>query len=162
MLAIAFGMAIAAPAAAQPLYDDLREDSLPLAGDAERLPHELHRTECSPIGLRVVRDTAELRVIQRFPRCTPDQFPGVGRDLYVHVMMGGDCHARMWAEAFRSESRREYRVVLMKHFGGCRAGKSVEYWLRLPPLPDGWTVAFTTRMFEYGEEWPGPVWPSIP
>jgi hypothetical protein len=138
----------AVPAGAQPRDGGLREDSLGVAADALPLPVQRLWTECDPIGLRVVRDSAELRTLERFRGCESSAFPALGLDLYVHVLMGGDCHARFGAEAYRSASRREYRVVMVTRFGGCRAGKMESWWVRLPPLPDGWTVAFTDRKLD--------------
>src|SRR5687768_8479245 len=135
----------AVPADAQPGSYGLSADSLGLAGDAVPLPVERVRTECDPIGLRVARDTAELSKVQHFRGCEASEFPALGRDLYVHVLMGGDCGAQFGVEAYRSDSRREYRVVMVARFGGCRAGRTDSWWIRLPPLPEGWTVAFTNR-----------------
>lgn len=138
----------AAPADAQPGDYGLRQDSLEVAADAEPLPVQRVLTECDPFGLRVVRDSAELRDIERFHGCGASQFPALGRELYVHVQMGGDCHARFDVEAHRSDSRREYRVVMVTRYGGCRAGGFFSGWYRLPPLPEGWTVAFSRRRID--------------
>lgn len=143
---------IAVPAAGQPGDYGLEEDSLGVAHDAVRLPVErMPEMECDPIGLRVLRDTADLRSIERFRGCGPSAFPALGRDLYVHVRMAGDCRAWFGVEAFRSESRREYRVVMVNRYGGCRAGRGESWWVRLPPLPGGWRVGFTTRGLERWE-----------
>lgn len=141
----------AAPAAAQPGDYGLDEDSLPVAEDAVPLPVQRLWTECDPLGLRVVRDSTELRAIERFRGCGAAEFPALGRDLYVHVRLMGDCHARFGVDAYRSESRREYRVEMTTRYGGCRAGKFESWWIRLPPLPQGWTVAFSTRRRERGD-----------
>ena len=141
----------AAPVAGQPGDYGLREDSLGVADDAVPLATERVATECDPIGLRVVRDSAELRAIERWPDCRASEFPALGRELYAHVVMMGDCHARFGVEAYRSDSRREYRVVMVKRYGGCRAGKIESWWMRLPPLPEGWSVAFTTRRIQRGD-----------
>jgi hypothetical protein len=148
MLVVAGAMLASAPAAAQPGDYGLRADSLGLAADAVPLPVERLWTECDPLGLRVVRDSAELRAIERFRGCEPSAFAALGLDLYVHVLMGGDCHARFGVEAYRSDSRREYRVVMVTRFGGCRAGRTASWWVRLPPLPEGWTVAFTDHKMD--------------
>lgn len=137
-------MLLAVPAAAQPPGDyGMEADSLGLAADAQPLQVERLWTECDPLGLRVVRDTAELRVFAGRRGCDASAFPGLGEYLYVHVQMGSDCHARFGVEAYRSESRREYRVVMVTWPGGCRAGGFESYWIRLPPLPEGWVVRFT-------------------
>ena len=151
ILAAAAALPTAVPADAQPGSYGLAADSLGVAADAVPLPVERLWTECDPIGLRVVRDAAELRAIEHVRGCGASEFPALGLDLYVHVLMGGDCHARFGVEAFRSDSRREYRVVMVKRFGGCRAGKMESWWVRLPPLPQGWTVAFTTRSIDRGD-----------
>ncbi|HEX2077763.1 MAG TPA: hypothetical protein VHG08_08645 [Longimicrobium sp.] len=148
MLIAAVAVLVSIPAAAQPGDYGLPEDSLEVAADAEPLPAQWLWTECDPIGLRVVRDGAELRAIERFPGCDASQFPALGRDLYVHVRIGGDCHARFGVEAFRSASRREYRVVMVTRYGGCRAGRFFSGWYRLPPLPEGWTVAFSRKRID--------------
>lgn len=148
---------ITAPAAAQPWTDDrLREDSLGIPADTVALPAQgMWGMECDPTGLRVVRDSADFRAIERFPGCDASAFPALGGELYVHVSIGGDCHARFGARAYRSESRREYRVVMIKRYGGCRAGKLESWWIRLPPLPQGWTVGFTTLRTDREERgWP--------
>lgn len=149
MLAVAVLSAV--PAAAQPGDHGLPQDSLPVAEDAVPLAVQRLWTECDPIGLRVVRDSVDLRAIERWAGCRAPEFPALGRELYAHVVMMGDCHARFGVEAYRSESRREYRVVMVKRYGGCRAGKIESWWIRLPPLPDGWGVAFSTRRIERGD-----------
>lgn len=144
--ALAAVMIAAVPAAAQPGEDDRwRPDSLGMAADAVPLPVETLELGCRAIGLRVVRDSADARAIGRYRGCDPSRFPALGRDLYVHVVMGGDCHARFEVHAFESDARREYRVLMVKRYGGCRAGGFYQRWIRLPPLPPGWTVAFTER-----------------
>lgn len=151
----------AVPAAAQPGDHGLKEDSLGVAADAVRLPVERVWTECDPIGLRVARDTAEFRAIEHFRGCESSAFPALGRDLYVHVSMSGDCHARFGLEAYRSDSRREYRVVMITQYGGCRAARFDSWWIRLPPLPRGWTVGFTDRSVDRLRELWEPASPGV-
>ncbi|HEX6373240.1 MAG TPA: hypothetical protein VF006_30225 [Longimicrobium sp.] len=147
MLTAALG--VAAPAGAQPdWYERWRPDSLELARDAVPIPLAGLWTDCDPPGTQVVRDSADAAEIRRFGGCDPLPFPALGRELYVHVVMTGDCHARHSVDAFRSDSRREYRILIVDRYGGCRAGRSEERWFRLPPLPDGWTVAFTERRID--------------
>lgn len=149
VLVAAVAVVMAVPAAAQPGDYGLPEDSLGLAADAEALSISRHGTECDPsYGLRVVRDSVDLRPFAQFRACDASQFPALGRDLYVRVQMGGDCHARFGVDAYRSASRREYRVVMVTQYGGCRAGGFFDAWYRLPPLPEGWTVAFTRERVE--------------
>lgn len=139
----------AAPAGAQPdRYDRWRPDSLELARDAVPIPLAEVDADCDPPGNQVLRDSADAAEIRRFSGCDPLPFPGLGRDLYVRVVMMGDCHARHSVDAFRSDSRREYRILMVNRYGGCRAGRSEERWIRLPPLPQGWTVAFTKRAID--------------
>jgi hypothetical protein len=139
----------AAPAGAQPdWYRRWRPDSLELARDAVPIPLTVVRTDCDPPGTQVVRDSADAAEIRRFSGCDPFPFPGLGRALYVRVVMMGDCHARHSVDAFRSDSRREYRILIVDRYGGCRAGRMEEQWIRLPPLPEGWTVAFTERRID--------------
>lgn len=132
-----------APAGAQPVDDELRADSLGVAADAEVVPVDSVSMACDPLGMRVVRDSADARALERFPRCGPGAFPSVGRQLYAHVPLMGDCHATHDVQAYRSAARRELRVVVTTWYGGCRAGRFDSRWIVLPPLPDGWTVAFT-------------------
>lgn len=150
MLGAAAAVLMTVPAVGQPGDYGLEEDSLGVAADAVPLPVERLETACDPFGLRVVRDSAELSTVERFRGCDASAFPAPGRELYVHVRMGGDCHARFDVQAWRSEARREYRVVMVKRYGGCRAGKIESWWIRLPPLPEGWTVGFSTRRIDQG------------
>jgi hypothetical protein len=139
----------AAPAGAQPdWYTRWRPDSLELATDAVPIPLEEVSADCDPPGTQVVRDSADAAEIRRFRGCDPFPLPGVGRELYVRLLMMGDCHARHSVDAFRSDSRREYRILIVDRYGGCRAGRIEEQWIRLPPLPQGWTVAFTERRID--------------
>jgi hypothetical protein len=152
-LAVLAVMLAAVPAAAQPGDYGLRVDSLGLAADAVPLPAQRAWTvDCGPSRLAVVRDSTDMRGFRHRTGCEPSAFPELGRDLYVHVLMGGDCHARFGVEAYRSASRREYRVVMVTRFGRCRSGKSESRWVRLPLLPDGWTVAFTDRRLDPDED----------
>lgn len=139
----------AAPAGAQPdWYNRWRPDSLELAPDAVPIRLAVVVAECDPPGTQVVRDSADAAEIRRFRGCDPFPLPGLGRELYVRVVMMGDCHARHSVDAFRSDSRREYRILVVDRYGGCRAGRAEERWIRLPPLPEGWTVAFTERRID--------------
>jgi hypothetical protein len=65
-----------------------------------------------------------------------------------HVAASGNCGGRDRVEANRSGARREYRIVLFTCYGGCRAIRLQEHWVRLPPQPEGWTVAFTSHVIE--------------
>jgi hypothetical protein len=132
-----------APADAQPLDDGLRADSRGIAADAEPLQADSADTACDPWGRRVVRDGADAHALERFPRCGPGAFPALGSRLYAHVPLMGDCHATHEVQAYRSAARREYRIVVTSWYGGCRAGRFDSRWVALPPLPDGWTLAFT-------------------
>ncbi|WP_420129663.1 hypothetical protein [Longimicrobium sp.] len=136
-------MLVSAPAAAQPRDLGLRADTLGIPADTVRLPVERVNVACNPIGVRVVRDTADLRAVERFPGCEAAEFPALGRDLYVHLVMAGNCGGRDRVDAYRSTARREYRLVLVAYHHGCRGLRVEEYWVRLPPLPEGWTVGFT-------------------
>jgi hypothetical protein len=148
-LASVAAVLVAAPASAQPdWFNRWRPDSLGLAGDAVPIALETVRAECDPPGTQVVRDSADAAEIRRFRGCDPFPLPGLGRALYVRLVMMGDCHARHSVDAFRSDSRREYRILVVDRYGGCRAGRTEERWIRLPPLPDGWTVAFTKRRID--------------
>jgi hypothetical protein len=143
---VALAVLCAAPAGAQPdWYNRWRPDSLELAPDAVPLPLATVLADCDPPGTQVVRDSADAAELRRFSGCDPFPFPTLGRELYVRVLMMGDCHARHSVDAFRSDSRREYRILIVDRYGGCRAGRMEARWIRLPPLPRGWTVAFTER-----------------
>jgi len=141
----------AEPGWTQPPVERWQVDSLGVAADAEPLPVDSVSTECAPIWLQVVRDTADATEIGRFRGCGDSAFPALGRELYVHVVQLGDCHARHEVRASRSESRREYRIEMITWYGGCRSGRVKAHWIRLPPLPEGWTVAFTDRRIN--REW---------
>lgn len=150
---VAAAMSAAVPAGAQPGELDLGLDRDTLGVAADAVPLEMERLElqCHPPGLRVIRDAAEYRAIRDHVGCGASGFPEIGRALYVHVEMGGDCRARHRVRAFRSDSRREFRVVMASRQGGSRAACTERYWLRLPPLPEGWTVGFTGRRLEDDE-----------
>lgn len=141
--ALAAVVLTAAPAGAQPGDYGLTADSLGLAADAEPLQVDSADTACDPLGLRVVRDSADARAMERFRDCGPGAFPSLGRRLYAHVVLGGDCHATHQVHAYRSAARREYRIVMTTWYGGCRSARFGSRWITLPPLPEGWTVAFT-------------------
>jgi hypothetical protein len=142
-------MLLAVPAEAQPdWYNRWRPDSLGLAADAVPIAVETVRAECDPPGTQVVRDSADAAEIRRFRGCDPFPLPDVGRDLYVRLSMMGDCHALHLVDAFRSDSRREYRILIVDRYGGCRAGRTRTQWIRLPPLPERWTLAFTERRID--------------
>jgi hypothetical protein len=148
-LVLALTALCAAPAEAQPdWYRRWRPDSLELARDAVPIPLAEVGKDCDPPGNQVVRDSADAAEIRHFRGCDPFPFPGLGRELYVRVGMMGDCHALHTIDAFRSDSRREYRILIVDRYGGCRAGRTEERWIRLPPLPRGWTVAFTERRID--------------
>lgn len=145
----------AAPAVAQPdWYHRWRPDSLELAPDAVPIPLAAVPVDCDPPGTQVVRDSADAAEIRHFHGCDPSPFPALGRELYVRVLMMGDCHARHSVDAFRSDSRREYRILVVDRYGGCRAGRIEERWFRLPPLPEDWTVAFTERGIDHPDRVP--------
>lgn len=146
MLVALAAVLVGTPADAQPdWYGRWRPDSLELAWDAVPIPLAAVAADCDPPGNQVVRDSADAAEIRHFRGCDPFPFPGLGRELYVRVVMMGDCHARHSVNAFRSDSRREYRILVVDRYGGCRAGRIEERWIRLPPLPEGWSVAFTER-----------------
>lgn len=150
----------AAPAAAQPDYGrEWKPDSLGFADDTVRLPVEpvLALDRCQPYGLRVVAAPADAAPFRRFRGCADADFSALEDRLLVRVRIGGDCHARFGVAAFRSERRREYRVALIRRYGGCRAGGWHDGWYALPPLPPGWTVAFTDVRVERGDPWPDVV-----
>ncbi|HEU4558163.1 MAG TPA: hypothetical protein VFS20_09950, partial [Longimicrobium sp.] len=87
--------------------------------------------------------TADLRRLRRLGTCAAAPLPDPAGRTLVGVPVRGDCHTWYRLDAYRSESRREYRVRLQMRGGGCRAAGHADAWLELPPLPPGWTVAFT-------------------
>jgi hypothetical protein len=67
----------------------------------------------------------------------------------------GDCHATFRIDGFRSESRREYQLVVTESYGGCRAGRYHERWMVVPPLPPGWRVRLAeTHVDRRDRSWP--------
>lgn len=145
-------LAFAPGAGAQPgdRFPAVDFDTLGMAADAEPLAHRRLRGmgRCGTYSNVVVADAAQMERLRTIPQCTDAPLPEpVGRTL-VGVSVMGDCHTWYRLDAFRSESRREYRVRLQSRYGGCRAGGSADAWLELPPLPPGWTVAFTEDRLE--------------
>lgn len=151
--AMLFAVLAAAPAVrAQPpgAVTSVGFDSLGLASDAEPLPARRLRGmgNCGAYPNVVVADTADLRRLRAYGPCAAAPFPELPGRTLVGVSVMGDCHTWYRLSAFRSEHRREYRVRLQRRYGGCRAGGSADAWLELPPLPPGWTVAFTDEPLE--------------
>jgi hypothetical protein len=145
-------LAFAPAAGAQPgdRFPTVDFDTLGLPPDAEPLSSRRLRGmgNCGTYPNVVVANTADLRRLRMFPQCADAPLPEpVGR-MMVGVSVMGDCHTWYRLDAFRSESRREYRVRLQRRYGGCRAGGYADAWLELPPLPPGWTVAFTEERLE--------------
>lgn len=145
-------LAAAPPVRAQPpgALASVRFDSLGLAPDAEPLPSRRLRGmgRCGAIGNVVVRDSADLGRLRTLPQCAAAPLPELPGRTLAGVSVIGDCHTWFRVDAFRSEARREYRVRLQRRYGGCRAGGFADAWLELPPLPAGWTVAFTEERVE--------------
>jgi len=145
------GLAAAASAAAggagaQERDWGLRADSAGLPRDTVRLPISfVSSAECGVVGYRVVQDSADVRHMRRWPQCAKMSFGDVEGRTVVGVPLHGDCHARYGIGAFRSEARREYRVLVTTYDGGCRAGRGEYRWIALPRLPAGWTVSFSER-----------------
>jgi hypothetical protein len=72
-------------------------------------------------------------------RTDPDSLGFSADTVRVHA----DCQAFYRLDAFRSAKRREFRVRVLIHGGGCRGMLSEYEWLALPALPRGWSVRFT-------------------
>jgi hypothetical protein len=143
-LALLSGIAMAGTVQAQPADSLLRVeyDSLGLAADAEPVPHRRlpDMGRCGVVGNAVVTDSAGLRRLRRYPQCADVAFPAPEGRTLVGITIMGDCHTAYRLHAFRSESRREYRIRVQTRYGGCRAGGFADAWLELPRLPAGWSV----------------------
>lgn len=139
------------------------EDSLGLAPDAEPLAHRrlAGMGRCGVTGHVVVADTGDLRRLRAYPPCAAAPLPPLPGRTLVGVSVFGDCHSRYRLDAFRSESRREFRVRLQRVYGGCRAGTSADAWLELPSLPPGWTVAVSDESLDADVDALGPEWTHI-
>lgn len=146
----------AAPAVcAQPLeavIPGIPFDTLGLSADAEPLAHRRLRGmgRCGVFSNGVVATAAQVERLRMMPQCAAAPLPDPEGRTLVAVSVMGDCHTWYRLDAFRSESRREYRVRLQRRYGGCRAGGMADAWLELPPLPPGWTVALTDESLERG------------
>jgi hypothetical protein len=133
-------------AGAQSWDPGLRADSAGLPADTVRLPVSfVSSDQCGVIDYRVVRDSAAVRRLRQWPQCATMDFGDVEGRTVVGVPLHGDCHARYGLGAFRSEERREYRVLVTTYYGGCRAARGEYRWIALPRLPAGWTIGFSER-----------------
>lgn len=132
-------------ARAQSVDEGLRADSAGIPDDTVRLHAVRVREleECKVLGYRVVSHPDSAARMRRWPQCADADFGDLSERTLVGVTMFGDCHARYHIDAWRSESRREYRVRVTERYGGCRAARGYYAWVALPRLPDGWRVAFT-------------------
>jgi hypothetical protein len=116
-----------------------------------RLPVSFVSTHaCGVAGYRVIQDSADVRRLHLWPRCTAMDFSDVEEHTVVGVPLPGDCRARYGIAAFGSEERREYRVLVTTSYGGCRPGRGSYRWVALPRLPAGWTVGFSEKRVEHG------------
>jgi hypothetical protein len=169
MGAVLFAVMAAAPAVrAQPLeavIPGIPFDTLGLPADAEPLAHRRLRGmgRCGAFSNAVIANAAQVERLRMMPQCAAAPLPEPAGRTLVAVSVMGDCHTWYRLDAFRSESRREYRVRLQRRYGGCRAGGSADAWLELPTLPPGWTVAFTEERLERDVEIDllDPEWSSI-
>ncbi|HEU4454025.1 MAG TPA: hypothetical protein VFR81_13240 [Longimicrobium sp.] len=163
MIGIALAASMAGGAAAQTTDWGLRPDSAGLSADTVRLPVSFVAfRECEVIGYRVVQDSAAVRRMRQWPQCRTMDFGDVEGRTVVGIPLAGDCHARFGIAAFRSEERREYRLLVTTYYGGCRAGRGEYRWIALPRLPAGWTIGFSERRVDRrsGGEWPNALSPQ--
>ncbi|HEX8244014.1 MAG TPA: hypothetical protein VF541_10975 [Longimicrobium sp.] len=155
-LAILLAM-IGGRADAQQVDRGLQADTAGVPADTVRLAstrvRELER--CHVLGFRVVDGDSAVAAMHRWPQCRDADFGDLRRRTLVGLPMHGDCHARHAVDAWRSDSRREYRVRVTTLYGGCRAARFDYTWLALPKLPPGWRIGFTTASREAdGDERP--------
>jgi hypothetical protein len=159
MIGVALAAAAGAGGAAAQTTDwGLRPDSAGVPADTVRLPISLVSfDECRIIGYRVILDSATVRRLRQWPQCTEMDFGDVEGRTVVGIPLFGDCHARYGIGAWRSEERREYRILVTTYDGGCRGARGAYRWMALPRLPAGWTVGFSERRVDprnWGGEWP--------
>jgi hypothetical protein len=149
LLALAAG-----PLAAQKPLQPTEPDTLGLPADTVRLPVE--RLEgmdgCSIPGHAVVKGRADLRRLRRFPQCAKVT-PPLDDHAVVGLSIRADCQGSHRVDAFRSARRREFRVRLRIHWGGCRGLRPRYEWFSLPALPRGWTL----RVMEADDPEPSPL-----
>lgn len=133
----------ARPATAQ----EIKPDSAGIPADTVRL-----RTtrvpgldRCDPWEFRVVDDTAEAARLREQPGCRDADLGSLADRTLVGMPLGGDCLARYRVDAWRSEARREYRILATTWYGGCRAVGRGYFWIALPKLPPGWRVSATQQ-----------------
>jgi hypothetical protein len=159
-LAALLALLAASPLAAQEPLQATREDTLGLAPDTVALAirHLPRPGECAIPGHAVVRNADDLRRLRRFPQCKEAPFPSLAGKTLVGLSIWGDCNSSYRVDAFRSESRREFRVRLRIRYGGCRAMAPRDEWYALPALPPGWSVRITRVHVEddaprFSREW---------
>lgn len=139
--------------AAQKTDWGLRPDSAGVPADTVRLPtHLVDLGRCDVLGYRVVTDSVVVKRLWQYPQCKLTDFGDVYGRTLVGIPLWGDCHARFRIDAWRSEQRREYRVLVTDYYGGCRAMRGGYHWMVLPKLPPGWRVAFGERRVDGGRE----------
>jgi hypothetical protein len=146
--AVAAALVAAVPVAARAQQTDwgLRPDSAGIPADTVRLPsRRVDLVRCDVLGYRVVDDSAAVRRLRDFPQCRGADFGDPGGRTLVGLPLSGDCQASFRIDAWRSERRREYRILVTTYGGGCRAWRGEYHWLALPKLPAGWRVGFSER-----------------
>lgn len=52
----------------------------------------------------------------------------------------GDCHMRLRAKIFRSDTDKKYLLVINNIYGGCRAGGSRDAWMVIDKIPEGYEL----------------------
>ena len=142
--------ALAGEARAQSRDGDFEKDSLGIPADTVRLrPRRVPvLKDCDVIGNRVVDSDSAAAALRRYPQCADARFGSLSERTLVQLALFGDCHAGYRVDAWRSESRREYRLRVTEYYGGCRSARFPHIWLALPKLPAGWTIRLTEEQGE--------------
>lgn len=64
------------------------------------------------------------------------------KNLVLHQYAGGDCHARFSHEAFLDHTNKRLVWRIYNEYGGCRAGLSKEFVIKVQQPPSGYEIKF--------------------